>query len=152
MPTEDVKHADIAPVIGQGSSEPGPKEPVPKDLVSKDPELKIPITKKQSVALSPQDAKTNSSIYRRKSSTYAPQSQTGRSRASRPSDNITEEPDGLQVPPVGKIVWFAKQGLWQALDSFLDKLFQESNRVQLKFDPDLLSVGLSTRLLCRVIS
>ena len=101
----------------------------------KDHEPKISIVKKQSVVLSPNDART-----RRKSSAYAAAPPNLRSRSPRPFDNITEESDSIHVPPVGKIVWFAKQGLWQALDSYLDKMCQESSKIQLKFDPELLSV------------
>ena len=107
-------------------------------LTAKDSVPKLHPVKKQSIDLTSSDNRNSSN--RRKSLTIAPPSPNMRRRLSRPFDNIAEESEALHVSPLAKIIWFAKQGLWQALDSFLDKLFQEGGKIQLRFDSDLLSV------------
>ena len=125
MLTEDVPNDENVP-------------PSATKLPSKETVPKSHQVKKQSTVLSPNDARTSS--YRRRSLALAPSSSNTRPRTPRPFDNITEEQENLQVSPLGKIVWFAKQGLWQPLDAFLDKLSQEASKIQLKFDPELLLV------------
>ena len=107
-------------------------------LSSKETAPKQNPTKKPSIVLNSNDVRANS--HRRRSSALAPPSPGLRPRSPRTFDNINEDSENLQVPPLGKIVWFAKQGLWQALDTFLDKQFQENSKIQLKFDPELLAV------------
>ena len=108
---------------------------------SKTQEPNVTSNKRLSVVLNPNDVRNiGPNGQRRRSVIYAPPSPSKRHRSPRPSLSHPEEADGIQVPATGKIVWFAKQGLWQALDSFLDKLFQEE-KIKLNFDPELLPVG-----------
>lgn len=125
MLTDDVANGENVPTSATKLSS---KETVPKSY---------PV-KKQSTGLSPNDARTNS--HRRRSMALNPPSPSLRPRSPRPFDSITEDQEGLQVSPIGKIVWFAKQGLWQPLDVFLDKLSQETSKIQMKFGPESLVV------------
>ncbi|XP_065062546.1 serine/threonine-protein phosphatase 6 regulatory ankyrin repeat subunit A-like isoform X2 [Rhopilema esculentum] len=148
-PSEGVKQTDPKlPMPSEGVKQTDPKLPTPSE-VAKVPTQAATGSKRMSVVTNHTDPKPPSIQHRRRSSAYG-SSGINRSRSPRPFEHITEESEGIEVPPVGKIVWFAKQGLWQALDAFLEKLFQE-NKVQLRFDPELLPEnGLTPLMLaCR---
>lgn len=120
------------------------KSPVKTSEIKADSKVQEPIVpsnKRLSVVLNPNDVRhIGTNGQRRRSVIYAPPSPSKRHHSPRPSLSHLGETDGIQVPATGKIVWFAKQGMWQALDSFLDKLFQ-GEKIKLKFDPELLPVG-----------
>ncbi len=90
-------------------------------------------SKRISTSLSPNEIGSNLN-QRRKSSAYI------RSKSARQFDQISEDGEGIQVSPSAKIIWFAKQSVWAALDALLDKLLLE-DKFELKFDRELLPVG-----------
>ena len=133
-PSEEAKQTELkVPTPSEGTKQTDLKLPTPSV-----PTQTATGSKRMSVVTNHTDPKPPSTQHRRRSSAYG-SSGINRSRSPRPFEHIAEESEGIEVPPVGKIVWFAKQGLWQALDAFLEKLFQE-NKVQLRFDPELLPV------------
>ena len=125
------------PTSSEGTKQTDLKLPTPSEVAKVQTQTATG-SKRMSVVTNHTDPKPPSTQHRRRSSAYG-SSGINRSRSPRPFEHIAEESEGIEVPPVGKIAWFAKQGLWQALDAFLEKLFQE-NKVQLRFDPELLPV------------
>ena len=89
--------------------------------------------RKNSLSVSPNGATAGAQRKRSTSSCYI------RSKSPRQFDNINEDGEGIQVSPIAKVIWFAKQGVWTALDALLDKLLLE-DKSELKFDQELLPV------------
>eukprot|EP00794_Sanderia_malayensis_P004801 gene4801-5428_t len=110
--------------------------------------------KKQSLSVCPNEYFTNISRPKRSGSSYGGRP---RSRQFDETSSFSEDErgnvggEGIQASQHARIVWFAKQGNWTALDTLLEKLLRDGDKVELHFDPELLlENGLTPLMLaCR---